>query len=214
MNYFETKEKPMRRTSKFSMLLLFFALMVLGSCSTTKESDPLVQDELKDFRDWVNTQTNTVAERTSQDWKRSKEDFQMRTAELDRKQENFSEEVREEYQTLKDNFNRLAEKEASRPAQEAALPEWEERLLSTYSDYSTITKQNVRDVYIYFMENVRTQHTNWSNDDWDMAKLVLEKLNTRKDAIDDGLETDAEVKIKALEMEFRTLENGADLSGN
>ncbi|WP_161891092.1 hypothetical protein [Pontibacter russatus] len=45
-----------------------------------------------------------------------------------------------------------------------------------------------------------------------MAKMVLERLNKRKDAISADIDTDSEVKIKALQMEFLTLETAADIS--
>ncbi len=185
--------------------------MWLGSCTTSKERE--VEDELSDFRNWVGQTTANIADRTEEDWKRAKTDFENRTEELDAKQENFSDELKQEYSALKDEF-KTAGDEYERNLRAARLAEWEQKLLGTYADKSTIAQSNVRQVYITLLENVRNLHGTWTNEDWEMAKLVLKSLNDRKDEIDDDLPTDDEVKIRALQMEFRTLETAGDLGGN
>lgn len=191
----------------FATILLSISLF-MSSCSATKEQQ--VEDDLADFRAWVNNATSSAAERTEEDWKRAREDFKMRTQELDRKQENFSDELKQDYQDLKAEFQKADEEYQQRMTQED-LTEWEQTLLGPWANLDSVNETNVRDAYITFMENVRANKQNWDNDDWEMAKRVLERLNERKDNISGNIETDAEVKIKALQMEFRTLETAADL---
>ncbi|MEJ8755716.1 hypothetical protein WG947_01800 [Pontibacter sp. H259] len=193
------------------LLSILFMMVILGACSASKETE--VEDELGDFRNWISQTTTNVADRTEEDWKRAKNDFATRTQELDVKQENFSDEVKQEYQQLKDQFNN-ADKEYEEARHTAMMAEWEQKLLGSYADKSTITQQNVRQVYISFLENVRNQRSTWTDQDWEMAKMVLNSLNERKDEVDEGLPADDEVKIKALQMEFRALETGGDLGGN
>lgn len=201
----------MKRITLYLFGLLFMTSAMLSSCSASKETE--VEDELGDFRNWVSQTTSNVADRTEEDWKQAKEDFATRTQELDVKQENFSDELKQDYQNLKDEFNQ-ADEEYETARRAARLAEWEQKLLGTYADKSTITQGNVRQVYITFLENVRNQRDTWTDADWEMAKMVLDSLNDRKDEVDEGLPTDDEVKIKALQMEFRTLETGGDLGGN
>ncbi|WP_162426929.1 hypothetical protein [Pontibacter pudoricolor] len=201
----------MKRITLYLFGLLFIASTVLSSCSASKEAE--VEDELGDFRNWVSQTTSNVADRTEEDWKRAKADFATRTQELDVKQEGFSDELKQDYQKLKEDFNK-ADKEYETTRRAARLAEWEQKLLGTYADKATITQGNVRQVYITFLENVRKQHGSWTNQDWEMVKMVLNSLNERKDEVDEGLNTDDEVKIKALQMEFRTLETAGDLGGN
>ncbi len=85
-------------------------------------------------------------------------------------------------------------------------------LLGQWADMDTLNAANIREAYITFMENVRAQKSEWADADWEMAKMVLERLNKRKDAISADIDTDSEVKIKALQMEFLTLETAADIS--
>ncbi|NEM97467.1 hypothetical protein [Pontibacter burrus] len=192
-------------------LFLVLGLSLLLACTTTRDRE--VNDELSDFRNWVNQTTANISERTEEDWKRAKSDFNTRTRELDQKQEGFSDELKQDYESLKAEF-RTADETYERNQRAARLAEWEQRLLGPYADKTTINQANVRQVYITFLENVRNQHKTWSNGDWEMAKMVLNSLNERKDEVDEGLNTDDEVKIKALQMEFRALETAGDLGGN
>lgn len=199
----------MKKEIKLSFLLtLMVSMICLGSCTTTRESE--VEDELGDFRNWVSRETSQLANRTEEDWKQAKQDFQTRTQELDQKQEQFSAELKEEYQQLKQEFNE-ADEAYTNARSEARMAEWESKLLGQWADMNTINAANVRDAYITFMENVRTQKAEWINEDWDMAKVVLQQLNDRKDEINADIDTDSEVKIKALQMEFLTLETAADV---
>jgi DNA repair exonuclease SbcCD ATPase subunit len=193
------------------VLLMLITAAGISSCTTTRERE--VEDELGEFRTWVNGQSSQIANRTEADWKQAKEDFRMRTQELDQKQEQFSQELQEEYQQLKQEFTE-ADEAYERSRSEARVAEWEQKLLGSWADVSTINETNVRDAYINFLENVRAQKGNWSDEDWEMAKLVMEKLNERRKELTESIDTDSEVKIRALQMEFRTLETAADLGGN
>ncbi|GAA4428345.1 hypothetical protein GCM10023188_12470 [Pontibacter saemangeumensis] len=193
------------------LLTLMISMISLGSCTTTRESE--VGDELSDFRNWVSRETSQLANRTEEDWQQTKEDFRTRTQELDQKQEQFSAELKEEYKQLKQEFTE-ADESYRKARTEARMAEWEGKLLGQWADTDTINAANVRDAYITFMENVRTLKSGWSNDDWDMAKMVLQQLNDRKEEINADIDTDSEVKIKALQMEFLTLETAADVGGN
>ncbi|MEJ8802707.1 hypothetical protein [Pontibacter sp. H249] len=186
--------------------MLFF--IVLSACSTTKEAEMETEDTLSDFRTWVKSTTANAADRTEEDWKQAKDDFKMRTDELDQMQSNFTAEVQEEYQQLKQEFND-ADTRYTESKQQGNLVEWQSSLLGSYSDLSTISNTNVREAYITFMENVRENQSTWSDADWEMAKMVLDSLNERKSQLTD-VPTDTEIKIKALQMEFTTLETAAD----
>ena len=188
------------------MLLL---VLSVAACSSAKEAEMETEDELADFRSWVRNATSNVADRTEEDWKRAKDDFKMRTDELDQMQSNFRTEVQQEYEQLKQEFND-ADARYMESRQQGNLVEWQTALLGNYSDLSTINNTNVREAYISFMENVRQNKGTWTDADWEMAKMVLESLNDRKSQLKD-IPTDIEVKIKALQMEFTTLETAADV---
>ncbi|GAB3197292.1 hypothetical protein GCM10027293_11540 [Pontibacter aydingkolensis] len=191
--------------------MLFFVILT-SACSTTKEAERETEDVLSDFRTWIGNTTSNVADRTEEDWQRAKADFRTRTDELDQMQSNFSTEVKEEYQQLKQEFND-ADIRYMQSRQQSNLTEWQSTLLGNYANMSTINNTNVREAYITFMDNVRQNKGTWSNEDWEMAKMVLESLNKRKGEISD-IPTDTEVKIKALQLEFTTLETADDVDGN
>jgi flagellar biosynthesis GTPase FlhF len=197
-----------RKTSIWVSLLL--ALAIFSGCSGTKETESAVEDELSDFRNWISTTTSNLADHTEEDWKQAKQDFSRHTSELDQKQDKFTAEVKQEYQQLKQKFND-ADEEYQQSHQMSMSREWEQTLLGNWSDMSQINENNVREAYITFMENVRANKGSWNDKDWEMAKMVLENLNKRKSQLTGNIPTDTEVKIKALQMEFRTLETAADV---
>lgn len=205
---FEKKEME-RKLYAYTVMLVLLGVITLNSCTTTRERE--VEDELGDFRAWVNKTTSNIANRTEDDWKKAKEDFRMRTQELDQKQERFSQELKQEYSQLKQEFSE-ADEAYGRNRSEARMAEWEQRLLGNWADLETVNEGNVLNAYTTLLENVRAQKGNWSDKDWEMAKLVLEKLDERRKELTGNIDTETEVKIRALQMEFRTLETGADIS--
>ncbi|MBC5992137.1 hypothetical protein [Pontibacter cellulosilyticus] len=200
----------MRRISIWLGMLLFVVLA--NACSSAKEAEMETEDALSDFRSWVSNTTSNLADKTEEDWQRAKADFRTRTNELDQMEDNFSSEVKEEYKQLKQQFND-ADSRYMDTRQQAQMVEWQSSLLGSYADLSTINNTNVREAYITFMENVRQNKGTWADEDWEMAKMVLETLNKRKAELSD-IPTDTEVKIKALQMEFTTLETAADANDN
>lgn len=197
------------QATQWLTMLLF--LTILSACSTTKEIENDVQDDLGDFRDWVSTTTGNVADRTEEDWQQAKQDFGIRTQELDQKQSEFSEDVKQDYQELKQKFNDTDEMYA-RSHQEARLAEWQRTLLGRWADLASVNESNVQEAYVMFMENVREKHESWTNQDWEMAKMVMNTLNEHKKEINGDIQTDTEVKIKALQIEFHALETAADVT--
>lgn len=193
-------------------LLLVLLSYGFSGCTATREQE--AEGDLNEFRSWVNTQTNNVAERTEEDWQRTKADFQRRTAELDQKQNKFSDKLKADYEELKAEFRKRDEERGRVAERRSELSKWEKDLLGTYADMATINAENVHQAYVTFMDNVRSRREVWDNEDWEMAKMVLEELNDRKDEINDEITTEDEVKIKALQMEFTALETGNDADGN
>lgn len=201
----------MEKKLYYFITLLCLLSWSFSSCTVSRERE--VEDEMSEFRSWVNDQAATIADRTEQDWERAKADFRVRTQELDQRQDNFSAELKQEYQQLKDDFKDLEEERVKR-RRALKIAEWEANLLGSFADKSTITGENLKQVYVQFMENVRSREGNWTDEDWEMAKMVLEQLNERKEEVDDNISTEDEVSIKALQMEFRTLEIANDAGVN
>lgn len=202
----------MKNVNWYTSLIVLFLVVLLGSCSATREQE--VEGDVNELRSWVNSQTNRMAERTEDDWKKTKEDFRRRTEELDQKQDKFSDRLKADYQQIKEDF-RKKEEERSKMAERAPeLEQWQQDLLGQYADKSAVNAGNVRLAYKTFMENVRSRQSTWGNEGWEMAKLVFEELNERHDALGEDVSTEDQVSIKAFQMEFTALETGDDLEKN
>lgn len=199
-------EGVMIRQVRLSAIWVLVAGILISSCSATREQS--VEDELTDFRAWVNEQTSDLTNRTKEDWQQAKQDFRTRTAELDQQQDNFSDELKEEYKQLKQVFTD-ADDAYERSLRDKRMNEWERNLLERWADMTTINENSVGEAYATFLENVRLKKDGWNENDWEMANMVFEELNERKEEIAGNIQTETEVRIKALQMEFQTLQNAA-----
>lgn len=186
-------------------VLVLFLCLFMSACTATREQE--IEGDVNEFRSWVNAQTNKLEERTEDDWKNTKADFRRRTEELDRKQERFSERLKADYQQIKEDF-KARERERDRLSNRSErLSQWERDLLGQYANGAAISAGNIQLAYSTFMENVRARHKAWSSEDWEMAEEVLEELNQRKESFE-GMADEAEVRIKAMQMEFAALKAG------
>lgn len=182
-----------------------FVLLSVSGCTATREQE--IEGDVNEFRSWVNAQTNKVAERSEEDWEATKADFRQRTEELDRKQERFSEKLRADYQQIKADFEERERERDGLSDKQARLAQWERDLLGLYANGASMSVLHVDKAYATFMGNVRTRHQSWGEEEWEMAEMVLEELNQRKEAFDD-LPDETEVRIKSLQMEFEALREG------
>lgn len=88
---------------------------------------------------------------------------------------------------------------------------WQKELLGTYADVNSLTAANLREAYITLLVNVREKKGSWSDQDWNKAKAVINKLDARKSSMEKELGTDDKAKIKLLQAELRTLETAGDI---
>ncbi|WP_114781530.1 hypothetical protein [Botryobacter ruber] len=190
----------MEKAANILLVLVLTAGFLFTSCSVSREQE--VEHDFNNFREWVDTKATQLGNLTEEDWKKAKEDFQVRTRALDRRQDQFTDRIKEEYKQLKNRFGELdAEYNEQR-----AVANWRRELLGEYANLSKINSANVVAAYTRFMESVRERHKDWSEQVWDLTDEVFEQLNTRKEALNGAVATEDDVKIKALQMEYSTLE--------
>ena len=82
----------------------------------------------------------------------------------------------------------------------------EKELLGPYTDISSLSASNIAHAYIIFLDRVKAKHSTWNKADWDYAKAVLAKLDSRKRSMGRIINIDDLSKIKEIEAEFRELE--------
>jgi len=73
-----------------------------------------------------------------------------------------------------------------------------------------VQPENIREAYLTFMGEVRTNRRNWTQDDWDYVDYVYGQLNQRRREIEGQLRTADKLKIRTLQAEYLTLEGAAD----
>ena len=223
----------MKMPLKMPPVLVFSALLLVSTaCERTQRTETTnrttqtdtvsvsrtetrtgVNDELREFRDWVNNKTSEADTNARRRWPKVKEEFKPRTEHLETRLDSLSAESKQEYAELKKRYELWEKKQQTRTAQpldEATLKKWQQQLLGERADLTSITGANARETYLLFMGIVRAKKANWSLTDWDYVDHVYSQLNDRRAQIEDQIPAADRLKIKTLQTEYLALEAAAD----
>ena len=223
----------MKMLSELKPVLFFSALLIgFSACERTQRTDTQTEatetdtvsvsrtetttrpnDDLREFRDWVNNKTAEADTNAKRRWPKVKDEFKTRSTRVEQNLDSLSEESKREYAALKkryENWEKNQEIRTAQPLDEVTLKTWRQQLLSDRSNFATITAANAKETYLLFMGIVRAKSEKWSLTDWDYVDQVYSELNNRKAQIEGQIPTADRLKIKALQAEYLTLEASAD----
>ena len=223
----------MKMLSELKPVLFFSALLIgFSACERTQRTDTQTEatetdtvsvsctetttrpnDDLREFRDWVNNKTAEADTNANRRWPKVKDEFKTRTSKLETHMDSLSEDSKQEYAELKRRYELWEKKQEARTAQplnEATLVKWRKELLGEHQDLSSINGGNARETYLLFMGIVRAKRENWTLTDWDYVDHVYTQLNNRKSQIESKIPMADRLKIKSLQAEYLALEAGAD----
>ena len=177
------------------------------------ETGKTAEDQLEEFRTWLNEQTDKGDTAIRKEWPKVKEELRRRNARLEENFDSLSEKSQQEYRRLQDRYERWEDRQERRqqlPLDPKKLSQWQEQLLREYSDINKIKAINLREAYLTFMGVVRTKRRTWNQDDWDYVDYVYGQLNQRRRQVENELTTGDNLKIRALQTEYLALEGSAD----
>ncbi|MBX0335261.1 hypothetical protein K3G39_18660 [Pontibacter sp. HSC-14F20] len=190
-------------------LMLWMVLSTLGVQAQTKSK---LEQDLEDFRNWMNKRVSQGDSITRAEWPAVKQEFRTRTQRIDRNSSQLNEASRQEYGQLKSQYQEWeAEKEEryGQPLSRETATTWERRLTGT-NKIGQLKASQMRGTFVRFMENVRAQRTDWSLRDWDYAEHVYLQLNDRKQQVLSQMNNSDKMKVAALQVEFNTLRKSRD----
>ncbi len=184
-----------------------------GDTARVIKTGNTAEDELEEFRAWLNQQTDKADTAIRREWPSVREELRERNARLEQKFDSLSAESKEEFRELQSRYERWEERQERRqeqPLAPATLSQWQDRLLEEYKNLDKVQPENIREAYLTFMGEVRTNRRNWTQDDWDYVDYVYGQLNQRRREIEGQLRTADKLKIRTLQAEYLTLEGAAD----
>jgi hypothetical protein len=73
-------------------------------------------------------------------------------------------------------------------------------------DLNRATADEMTDLYGRFIDAVREQRRQWSEQDWTEASATLSRLNARYEAVRTGIDMEDRIRIRSWQGEFRTLQ--------
>ncbi|GAB2550188.1 hypothetical protein [Rufibacter soli] len=210
------------RSSKTLGAALLLLLLGGTACERTSpsnqnpENQPRTRAEkdLAELREWVNEKTDKTDSTATQKWPEVKEEFKQRSAQLEEKADSLSEESKAEYKELRRRFENWETRNQQRsqvPLHPETLARFEQELFGSANALeSNWTAAQMREIYTQFLQNVRTRRASWTASDWDYVDEVYRQLNLKKEQVEDQIPTKDQLKIKALQAEYLTLETGKD----
>jgi hypothetical protein len=79
-------------------------------------------------------------------------------------------------------------------------------LIKESVDLSRATAAEMPDLYGRFIDAVREQRRQWTEQDWTNASDALSRLNARYEAVRTGIDMEDRLRIRSWQGEFRTLQ--------
>jgi len=73
-------------------------------------------------------------------------------------------------------------------------------------DLNRTTADEMLDIYGRFIDAVREQRRQWTEQDWTEASATLSRLNNRYEAVRTGIDMEDRIRIRSWQGEFRTLQ--------
>lgn len=221
--------------SKIKRILFFCLIPLLWSCDgrrevegnreitvdATDENDTATvartgesaEEELEDFREWLNRQAEKGDTAIRREWPEVKEELRRRNAELERDFDSLSTKSQAEYRRLQDRYRQWEERQERRmqqPLDEKRVAQWRQQLLREYAQIDQLEASQMREAYLTFMGSVRTKRRSWTMQDWDYVDYVYGQLNQRRRQLEEQIRTADNLKIRSLQAEYLALEGSAD----
>ncbi|MCR5887427.1 hypothetical protein LRS06_06455 [Hymenobacter sp. J193] len=108
-------------------------------------------------------------------------------------------------------FDSASRVRSRQPLDNAATTAFTQQLLGTYAAIDQLTVTTIEPAYTQLLRQTRTLRRQWTQRDWDYASAIYKQLNERLKAIRLDLPARSELRIRALQAEFVTMETSRDV---
>ncbi|HEX8270362.1 MAG TPA: DUF6565 domain-containing protein [Flavobacterium sp.] len=204
---------------KSKNLVLGLALVAMGFVSCKDEAETTAEKTVDTYVVYVDSLGNIQSSDAKANWAAIEADYQRRTSEAEAALANLKDKTaaqerldasRARYEELKAKVQ--AELDKDQAATTTATTGGGGSLRTTLfggkavgddMTFMWVNKDNIREVYENFIENVQDNKDSYSREDWDEIKLLYEALDTRKNTVEkEGLSSDDNRKISAAKIKF------------
>lgn len=184
-------------------------LLTLAACNN-KEANQEAESYIGGYRNFVDSLQRTDQEYTHEEYHQIQEEYSLhraaaenKTPEMTEAQQQELEEITTEYETFRDEYrNRLPDRATQSP-QELISKRWQEAGIA--SDASEIAPANVLDAYQVFIQVVKAYKEVWTPDEWQSVEKLWDRLNERKQNLEDELGKEVLLAISKLKVTYGTL---------
>ncbi len=199
---------------KIKNLVLGMAVVATGFVSCKSEEETKAEKTVDTYVVYVDSLNNVEMADAKANWTAIEADYQRRTTEAEAalammkdktKAQEKLDASRARYDELKMKMQAEMDKEqAMAPATGGIRVKlFPGQVVGDDMKFEWVNKDNIREVYVNFVETVQDNKDSYSREDWDEIKLLYEALDTRKNTVEKmGLSSDDNSKIAAAKIKF------------
>ena len=181
---------------------LFIAAIILSSCNNQQN-----KQQLDDFKSYVQQHRDSAEFYTDQSWASLDSGFNARKEKLDKDYEKMNDSMKAEYDRTVSDWTRY-QTEYTRRADDKRRMSLTDSLRKSLAmqgvrpDFSDVTPDNIVDTYTYFVNTVRTNKDNYTQEQWTVINVSYKSLNGRRREIEKDLHKGDEGKIIKLQLDY------------
>lgn len=190
---------------KNSIKIIAFALSGLSivACNDTKEKDKSYDD----YRAYVADHRDNSDKFHDRDWSEIEKEYVevQRKAEAD--MENWNDERKAEYESMKMNWDSYRENHLAEVTRRDAIAGTKMVMKSILmeginEDMSNVDNNNIQAVYKHLVSNVDAMKDNMTREQWDFVEILWERLDTRKNHLEDNMTAGVKVDIAKEKLAY------------
>ncbi|RZK03033.1 MAG: hypothetical protein EOO43_23180 [Flavobacterium sp.] len=186
-----------------------FLCLALTSCDS--DNDNQVQTELNRLDNYLDSVKTAAPVYSAAKWDEIQKEYNETIVKVQEGGKELStaanaklEEVKTEYNKLKEKYNTYIREEEAKNDYKRNLRKslFGEQLVGDDLQFEFVNANNALSVYERFVDNVKKNKEEYTREDWDEIKVLYEALDTRKNEIEKDLKSSDNLKIARKKVEF------------
>lgn len=192
---------------KILQFIFLIAISISVACNDKNKSDDKAYN---DYKAYVNEHHDRSDQYYDRDWDEIENEYKEMRAKAEADMSNWSNERKAEYENTKQNWeafrenhtsekNRRSVAEGTKLIMKSVLPD------GIKEDMSNVNNDNIMATYKHFVGGVRGMKDNLTREQWDYVEILWERLDTRKNELENNMKTATKLEIATEKVEYGSI---------
>ncbi len=190
----------------FQIMLLAF-ITVSIACNDSKKTDDKAYN---DYKMYVTEHHDRSDQYYDRKWDEMDAEYKQVRDKAEADKNNWSDERKAEYENMNRNWDTFRENHTAENNRRSVVAGTKMIMGSVLTegireDMSNVTNENVLAVYKQFVGGVRGMKDNLTREQWDYVEILWERLDTRKNELENDMKTTVKLEIAEEKVEYGTM---------